>query len=1443
MGKSMRKILAFIVSLAILATFCAVPMTASAAPPAGETYDDYDVITYADFLDTGNNHLSLDGVTLTAQNNLFHYDAASSSHSVILKFRYVAGAVVYFQMFPGAYRSNDPFAYRIKDATTYEKRYSPNSGTVTVSAIAEGDQIDFEIARLLVASGDNAGKYYTYLKANGTLLFEAYATTDQISGTDLDDSIQLNLNGSNSCVIKATPAVVEQEAADATYYYYDEIGYEDLFYNGNPLADETQLGSRLLTYNATANTYSVILKYRWKAVEGSKFQISFDRKGSENAINYMFGAQLYAPGSEGHVNSSLRLRPGLDSNAWNDLPEEIVTGTYYDVEFARLKVKNGDNAGKYYMYFKINDVLVSESYVAADVVDSEGNYTSNPGSTACHLSNEIYITFWGADGNKISAIPVPETYEDYDVVTYYDLLQGGNPLTASQTALSGNPKFAYNATSPSYSVIFKYRWTAGTYSEGKPYYVFYFDKWGGSAYPFCLAVKSPGYSGLGAAAGENGAWHLDPSKADHIVQMSEPIVAGGTYDIEHARLMVATGPNAGKYYVYVKVNGELIYDYYYAGDNGNGTYGTDNQAYDPSYLRFTDGTSDNYISAIPEPETYEDYDEVTYKDFLKNGNPLGDDYSINGQKFTYNKTSESGSAIISYRWKGANVGSSFYISFDPPPKTSDPSQSATEFTFGIMYNGVSDSRPTGTVWLRIGNGSSKALDEALVMGNDYDIEFARLKVATGPNKGKYKLSFKITDPVTEQVKYYEEKYIEKNVVDSNGQYVTNTDGAGSGVTCTISNEFYMTFWGNGGGNKIAPIPVPETYDAYDEVNFDDLYEGGVSVAGTVKDGNHTFTYNATSPSYSSIIKYRWTPGGDTLKFTQFLDDWVYPFCFAAKAPNQAGFGATAGPNGSWHLVPSKDSYIVDMDEPVTAGEPYDVEFGRLKVITGANTGKYFVYVKVNSELIQSYYYDGVSDGTYGSGTALSNKIIISAPAGNKFSDISGGPVHIHSAASEWSSDADNHWHACTGCEEKLDNAAHTFDDGVVTAPSCTEGGYTTYTCTVCGYSYTADEVAATGHSIGEWLSDATDHWHVCAECGEILDKAAHTFDDGVVTAPSCTKGGYTTYTCTVCGYSYTADETAALGHDYVAAVTAPTCTEGGYTTHTCSRCGDSYVTDEIPATGHTLGEWLSDAENHWKVCENCSGEIDKAAHTPSVWILDVPATAEATGLKHKECTVCGAVIETAVIEKIVMPDIQPGEGVPEIAVDSKTAHAGQTVDVTISLKNNPGISSMKLVVTYGAGLILKSPVVYNICSEEDPNMPYTMQPQSYASPVLLNWVSPITEMTDDTVYATLTFEIAADAEGDQDVTVFYNPKDVFNANEENVAFAVTNGKVTVAADHSFTNYVSNNDATCTADGTKTAKCDYCDVTNTITDEGSALGHDYAAVVTAPTCTEAGYTTY
>jgi hypothetical protein len=50
--------------------------------------------------------------------------------------------------------------------------------------------------------------------------------------------------------------------------------------------------------------------------------------------------------------------------------------------------------------------------------------------------------------------------------------------------------------------------------------------------------------------------------------------------------------------------------------------------------------------------------------------------------------------------------------------------------------------------------------------------------------------------------------------------------------------------------------------------------------------------------------------------------------------------------------------------------------------------------------------------------------------------------------------------------------------------------------------------------------------------------------------------------------------------------------------------------------------------------------------------------------------------------------------------------------------------------------------------------------------------------------------------------------------------------------HSFTNYVSDGNATCTSDDTKTAVCDRtgCGVTETIADPGSALGHSFTSYV-------------
>lgn len=75
-----------------------------------------------------------------------------------------------------------------------------------------------------------------------------------------------------------------------------------------------------------------------------------------------------------------------------------------------------------------------------------------------------------------------------------------------------------------------------------------------------------------------------------------------------------------------------------------------------------------------------------------------------------------------------------------------------------------------------------------------------------------------------------------------------------------------------------------------------------------------------------------------------------------------------------------------------------------------------------------------------------------------------------------------------------------------------------------------------------------------------------------VVDPTCTKGGYTVYKCkydNVCSYTNNADFVSPLGHNYDAGVvTAPTCTEKGYTTKTCSVCGFSKKESYVSALGH-----------------------------------------------------------------------------------------------------------------------------------------------------------------------------------------------------------------------------------------------------------------------------------
>lgn len=76
--------------------------------------------------------------------------------------------------------------------------------------------------------------------------------------------------------------------------------------------------------------------------------------------------------------------------------------------------------------------------------------------------------------------------------------------------------------------------------------------------------------------------------------------------------------------------------------------------------------------------------------------------------------------------------------------------------------------------------------------------------------------------------------------------------------------------------------------------------------------------------------------------------------------------------------------------------------------------------------------------------------------------------------------------------------------------------------------------------------------------------------------------------------------------------------------------------------------WAHDAKNHWHICR-CGEVLDKAEHTFK-WVVDKPATVEAKGERHEECTVCGEKGKTEEIA-ILKPEIIDGKG-QAITVDT-----------------------------------------------------------------------------------------------------------------------------------------------------------------------------------------------
>ena len=157
------------------------------------------------------------------------------------------------------------------------------------------------------------------------------------------------------------------------------------------------------------------------------------------------------------------------------------------------------------------------------------------------------------------------------------------------------------------------------------------------------------------------------------------------------------------------------------------------------------------------------------------------------------------------------------------------------------------------------------------------------------------------------------------------------------------------------------------------------------------------------------------------------------------------------------------------------------------------------------------------------------------------------------------------------------------------------------------------------------------------------DYVSHTHSySSVVTAPTCTEGGYTTYTCSSCGSSYQSDYTTALGHNSVTdSAKAATCTEDGLTEGShCSRCNTVLAAQQtIPALGHDVvtlpgreATCTLPGLTGGSYCARCSSSLSKQEEIPALGhdvVTDaaVAATCTETGLSEgSHCGRCNTVL-------------------------------------------------------------------------------------------------------------------------------------------------------------------------------------------------------------------------
>lgn len=226
-------------------------------------------------------------------------------------------------------------------------------------------------------------------------------------------------------------------------------------------------------------------------------------------------------------------------------------------------------------------------------------------------------------------------------------------------------------------------------------------------------------------------------------------------------------------------------------------------------------------------------------------------------------------------------------------------------------------------------------------------------------------------------------------------------------------------------------------------------------------------------------------------------------------------------------------------------------------------------------------------------------------------------------------------------------------------------------------------------------------------------------------------------------------------------------------------------------------------------------------------------------MKKTAAVILALVIALSAMFSLALATFAANEPSYSVSFNTKEAHQKDTVTMEISIKNNPGLISLRLQVVYDESVLQLTEVKDNGLLNG-----WTQPAPTVKSPYILRWADSIapSNNTANGVVAKLTFKVKDGAAFDKTtVTVEHIESRQFDGTKN--TFANASAEFTVVCPHLSEKEQITKQATHTETGTKAIVCNTCGKTIR-TETIPALGHSFGAwtVTKAATCTAEGVET-